>query len=131
MGFNSTQDTLKLTHALTQLWTRRPLELRRRKPIHVGLVLNHLLAAGCHTPDLFEEQHEITRGRLHNAMDLLNQTYGNGSVYYGGAFGVTENAPMRISFTCIPKPELEEIDPERGRRVRPLKVQEQPNWDNN
>jgi len=29
---------------------------------------------------------------------------------------------MRISYTCIPKPELEEIDPERQRRVRPLQV---------
>ncbi len=54
-------------------------------------------------------------------MDDLNHTYGNGSVYFGGAFGVTASAPMRISYTCIPKPELEEIDPTRGRRVRPLK----------
>jgi DNA polymerase-4 len=64
-------------------------------------------------------------------MDLLNQTYGNGSVYYGGAFGATENAPMRISFTCIPRPELEEIDPARDRRVRPLNVQPSADWEYN
>jgi hypothetical protein len=29
---------------------------------------------------------------------------------------------MRIAFTRIPTPELEEIDPARGRRVRPLKM---------
>ena len=63
---------------------------------------------------------ENARGRLHRALDQLNQTYGNGSVYYGGAFGVTGHAPMRIAFTRIPTPELEEIDPGRGRRVRPL-----------
>ena len=131
LHFNATQDTLKLTHALTQLWTRRSAGIRRSKPIQVGLVLNHLLASGCYTPDLFEEKHEVTRGRLHEAMDLLNQTYGNGSVYYGGAFGATENAPMRISFTCIPRPELEEIDPARDRRVRPLNVQPSADWEYN
>jgi hypothetical protein len=52
-------------------------------------------------------------------VDTLNQTFGNGSVFFGGAFGVTGNAPMRISFTCIPKPELEEIDASRKRRLRP------------
>ena len=31
-----------------------------------------------------------------------------------------DDAPMRISFTRIPAPELEEIDPGRNRRVRPL-----------
>jgi len=57
---------------------------------------------------------------LFAAMDTLNHTFGNGSVYFGGAFGVTEAAPMRISYTCIPKPELEEIDEARGRRLRPV-----------
>jgi DNA polymerase-4 len=51
-------------------------------------------------------------------MDTLNQTFGNGSVFYGGAFGATDNAPMRIAFTRIPTPELEEIDPHREGRVR-------------
>ena len=40
-------------------------------------------------------------------------------MYFGGAFGVTDNAPMRIAFTRIPQPELKEIDPERERRLRP------------
>ena len=52
-------------------------------------------------------------------MDAANHTFGNGSVYFGGAFGVTQAAPMRISYTCIPKPELEEIDEARGGRLRP------------
>jgi DNA polymerase-4 len=119
--FTETQDTLKLTHALNQLWGKRPAGYARRTPMQVGLVLNHLLPAGGHTSDLFEHDREIARDRLHQALDQLNQTYGNGSVYYGGAFGVTQNAPMRIAYTRIPAPELEQIDPSRERRVRPVK----------
>jgi len=129
--FTETQDTLKLTHALTQLWARRPGAYVRRTPMQVGLVLNRLLPASCHTSDLFERDQELARDRLHTAVDQLNQTYGNGSVYYGGASGVTQNAPMRIAFTRIPAPELEEIDPARERRVRPLKVVAPPAWEDN
>ena len=116
--FNQTQDTLKLTQALNQLWGRRPLVLQKRMPFHVGLVLGRLLTMSGHTRDLFEHEQQDARERLHNAVDTLNHTFGNGSVFFGGAFGVTENAPMRISYTCIPKPELEEIDPARRRRLR-------------
>ena len=82
-------------------------------------MLNRLLAMSGHTSSLFEPEREEARERLHHAVDQLNQTFGNGSVYFGGAFGVTANAPMRIAFTRIPAPEQEEIDPARERRVRP------------
>jgi len=118
--FNPTEDTLRLTCALKLLWARRPPGYARRRPLKVGLVLDRLQPLALHTPDLFEQEQETARGRLHRALDQLNQTYGNGSVYYGGAFGVTDDAPMRIAFTRIPTPEIEEIDPGRGRRVRPL-----------
>ena len=117
--FNETQDTLALTHALNQMWDRRPKGLRNRQPIHVGLVLNRLLEMSGHTLDLFDQTGHEARERLGHAVDTLNQTFGNGSVFFGGAFGVTENAPMRISYTCIPKPELEEIDGARMGRLRP------------
>ncbi len=117
--FNETQDTLSLTGALNRLWAKRPAELRRRVPVRVGVVLCRLLPMRGHTPDMFAHEQEAARERLHHAMDTLNQTFGNGSVFYGGAFGVTDNAPMRIAFTRIPKPELEEIDPSREGRVRP------------
>lgn len=119
--FNETQDTQRLTRALTQLWAQRPAGCTRRTPLQVGLVLNRLLPASGHTPELFDQDKAQARDRLHQALDQLNQTYGNGSVYYGGAFGVVKNAPMRIAYTRIPAPELEEIDPARERRVRPLK----------
>ena len=120
LRLTETQDTLTLTLALNRLWARRPATLRNRAPFQVVLVLTHLLPPTCHTPDLFEHGRDAARERLLGAMDTLNHTYGNGSVYFGGAFGVTDSAPMRISYTCIPKPELEEIDESRGRRVRPL-----------
>ena len=113
-----TQDTLTLTGALNQLWARRPSGLRRRKPMQVGVVLNRLLPMSGHTPDLFAQEQETARERLHHAMDTLNQTFGNGSVFYGGAFGVMDNAPMRIAFTRIPTPEIEQIDPRREGRLR-------------
>ncbi len=124
LRFNDTQDTVTLTHALNQLWERRPVRYRKRPPARVGLVLTRLLSMGGHTPDLFFHGQEEARERLHHAVDTLNQTFGNGTVYFGGAHGVTANAPMRISFTQIPKPELEEIDPARERRLRPKKPSE-------
>lgn len=102
------------------LWERRE-RARAAMPVQVGLVLNRLIPAACHTPDLFDQGAEEARGRLHRAVDMLNQTYGNGSLFYGAAFGATKNAPMRIAFTRTPAPEVEEIYPTRERRVRPKK----------
>ncbi len=121
LRITETQDTLVLTKALNQLLARRPAELRRRKPIQVGVALFHLLDLSMHTPDLFEPQVEESHGRLLKAVDTLNQTFGKNSVYFGSALGATGYAPMRIAFTRIPKPELEEIDRSKNRRLRPLK----------
>ncbi|MDD3179474.1 MAG: hypothetical protein PHQ04_03895 [Opitutaceae bacterium] len=118
LRFNETQDTLQFTHALNQLWNRRPVELHRRAPLQVGVVLFHLLDLSGHTPDLFSAAQEQTRTRLLTAVDELNRTFGKNTVYFGGAHGATRHAPMRIAFTRIPEPELEEIDPRRQRRIR-------------
>lgn len=114
-----TQDTMTLTTALGLLWSRRPARLHASAPFRVGILLTRLRPPQCHTPDLFCHERDETRRRLLGAVDLLNHTFGNGSVYFAGAHGATESAPMRISFTCIPKPEIEEIDAARGRRLRP------------
>ena len=119
LRFNETQDTLRFTEALNRLWARRPAALQRRAPFRVGVVLTRLRLPGGSTPDLFHQARDEARGRLHRAVDTLNQTFGHGSVYFGGAHGVQAAAPMRISYTCIPEPELEEIDPARERRLRP------------
>ncbi len=121
LRINETQDTLQLTHALNQLWARRPKKLPARAPQQVGVMLTHLLRSEAHTPDLFARGREESRGRLYSAVDLLNRTFGKNSVYFGGAHGTTKYAPMRIAFTRIPKPELEEIDRTRERRLVPIK----------
>jgi DNA polymerase-4 len=117
--FNETQDTIHFTHVLNELWASRPRDHRPRAPLQVGVVLGDLLEGNAHTGDLFAAETESTRTRLHSAIDTLNQTFGKNSVYFGGAHGATDYAPMRIAFTRIPDPELEEIDRSRHRRLKP------------
>jgi DNA polymerase-4 len=105
-----TQDTLRLTHALNELWMRRPNQFDRRKPLRLGVHLTQLIDTKLHTPDLFEEPTEQKRGKLLAAVDHLNKVLGKNTVYLGGAHGATKDAPMRIAFTRIPEPEIEEID---------------------
>lgn len=119
LRFNETQDTLHFTHALNELWSRRPRADLSRAPLQVGVILHPLLSGALHMADLFEANQETTRTRLLGAVDTLNQTFGKNSVYFGGAHGATDYAPMRIAFTRIPEPEVEEIDPARERRLRP------------
>ena len=119
LRFNETQDTLRLTHALTQIWERRPG--RGHAPFQVGVVLFHLVELPGHTPDLFTYEQEQARGRLHDIVDSLNSAYGKNTVYFGGAHGATGYAPMRIAFTRIPQPEIEEIDPAQSKVIRPKK----------
>ena len=126
LRFNETQDTLHFTHVLNQLWTRRPKAHQAKAPMSVGVILHQLLASDLHTADLFEAAKESSRTRLLGAVDTLNQTFGKNSVYFGGAHGATAYAPMRIAFTRIPEPEIEEIDAKRGRRLRPKKVPPAP-----
>ena len=92
----------------------------------VGIFLHQLLASNLHTADLFESAKENSRSRLLGAVDTLNKTFGKNSVYFGGAHGATAYAPMRIAFTRIPEPEIEEIDASRKRRLRPKKEPTRP-----
>ena len=110
LRLTETQDTMRLTHALNDLWQKRPEKFARRKPLRIGVHLTHLIDTKLHTPDLFEEQKEKTRGKLFAAVDHLNKVLGKNTVYLGGAHGATKDAPMRIAFTRIPEPEIEEID---------------------
>jgi DNA polymerase-4 len=118
LRFNETQDTLLFTHALNELWSRRPAAHHAKVLLQVGVILERLLPSAQHTGDLFEAEQEKTRTKLHHAVDTLNKTFGKNSVYFGGALGATDYAPLRIAFTRIPNPELEEIDPIRERRLK-------------
>jgi DNA polymerase-4 len=119
LRFNETQDTLHFTRVLNELWSRRPAAHHSKTPLRVGIVLGQLLPSDQHTGDLFEAATETTRTRLNTAIDTLNLTFGKNSVYFGGAHGATGYAPMRIAFTRIPNPQLEEIDATRERRLKP------------
>lgn len=116
--FTETQDTLRLTHVLNDLWRKRPGKFSRRTPVRLGLQLTGLIDLGMHTPDLFEAGTEDARGRLFAAVDHLNKVLGKNTVYLGGAHGATKDAPMRIAFTRIPEPEIEEIDRSYAGRLK-------------
>ncbi|MDB6094294.1 MAG: dinB 1 [Verrucomicrobia bacterium] len=126
LRFNETQDTIHFTHVLNELWSRRPKAHLTRAPLQVGVMLHQLLASALHTADLFEGKKAETRTRLLGAVDTLNKTFGKNSVYFGGAHGATGYTPMRIAFTRIPEPEIEEIDASLGRRLRPRKEEKNP-----
>jgi DNA polymerase-4 len=118
LRLTESQDTLELTVALNRLLEKRPALFKRKAPFRVGVVLTNLKPSACHTPDLFNHERDEERRSLQGAMDTLNQTFGHGSVYFGAAHGCTKAAPMRIAFTAIPKPEVEEIDTSRAGRLR-------------
>jgi DNA polymerase IV len=127
LRLSETQDTLRLTHALNDLWAKRPAKFARLKPLRVGVHLTGLIDLKLHTPDLFEERTEQTRGKLFAAVDHLNKVLGKNTVYLGGAHGATKDAPMRIAFTRIPEPEIEEIDRSfQGRLKKPKPPPKEP-----
>jgi len=88
--------------------------------------LTDLIVLRMHTPDLFEETTAKEHGRLFDAVDHLNKVFGKNTVYLGGAHGATKDAPMRIAFTRIPEPEIEEIDRSYQRRLKKPSKPSQP-----
>lgn len=129
LHFNETQDSIHFTHVLNTLWARRPKAHHAKAPLQVGIVFHRLLAANLHVADLFEGRKEAARTKLFTAVDTLNKALGKNSVYLGGAHGATGYAPMRIAFTRIPEPEIEEIDATLERRVKPKKKPAPPQRD--
>lgn len=118
LRLTETQDTLELTRALTALWKKRPVPDRKRVPLRIGVQLTHLLDLRLHTPDLFGQKTGESHSRLFSAVDHLNKVLGKNTVYLGGAHGTTKDAPMRIAFTRIPEPEIEEVDRSYGGRLK-------------
>jgi DNA polymerase-4 len=59
-----------------------------------------------HTRTLFETGD--ARAPLNAAIDRINRRLGKNTVYYGGAHGALDYAPLRIAFTRIPDVALEE-----------------------
>ncbi len=102
--FQPMADTLPFLRVLAALWAERPRG-GRREPTKVGVSLWDLSTEAQATLPLFPDGTR-TPG-LDAALDRLKARYGNGAVYFGGAFLAMEEAPMRISFTHIPNLGLE------------------------
>jgi DNA polymerase IV len=116
--FPETDSTIHLIHLLGKLWRERPDA--RAHLIQVAVTLTHLVEHNNFTPELFatmiaeddaeteipqtKEKHQ----RLDATLDKLRARYGRDAVYLGSVQDVRETAPMRISFTHIPNPGLEE-----------------------
>ncbi|HRE83214.1 MAG TPA: hypothetical protein PLN52_19375 [Opitutaceae bacterium] len=123
LKLTETQDTLLLTRALMTLWERRPERYNRHTPLRIGVMLSGLIDLRMHTLELFDQPAEKSHDRLFEAVDHLNKVLGKNTVYFGGAHGATKDAPMRIAFTRIPEPEVEEIDRSyEGRLKKPSKA---------
>lgn len=105
-------DARASAHTLGAWRPPRPLATRVRttrpaswEPLKVSVTLWELVAAQALSADLFPEADNRTA--LDTALDRLRLKYGPEAVYFGGAFGAMQEAPMRISFTHVPNLRLE------------------------
>jgi DNA polymerase-4 len=103
LTFLETQDTLELTRVFNQLWAQRPVG---RQPMAVGITLFNFNPVQGHTGTLFDTGD--SRASLNAAIDKLNRRLGKNTVYFGGAHGSLDYAPLRIAFNRIPDVALEE-----------------------
>jgi len=100
--------TLDLLKVMSALWAGRPRPRHQRdrwEPMKVGVTLWELLPADQASLALFPETGQ--QGGLDAALDRLRLKYGPDAVYFGGAWGAMQEAPMRISFTHVPDLRLE------------------------
>ncbi len=101
--------TLALLKVMDTLWSGRPRPRHRRdrwEPMKVGVTLWELVHADQATLALFPDTDR--QAGLDAALDRLRRKYGPDAVYFGGAWGAMQEAPMRISFTHVPDPGLED-----------------------
>lgn len=118
MTTDETDSTLRLMRMLDRLWRERPEP--RSRVLQVGIVLTRLAARDNFTPSLFsatevaetletlDENAAARQQRLDATLDRLRARYGRKVVYFGSVAESREAAPMRISFTHIPDPGVED-----------------------
>ena len=105
--FDSTSDTLVLLDALDRLWQDFAGQ-RLRRPQAVAIVLSRLAEAGQRARSLFDEHR--SHDQLNAVIDSVNLRYGRNALYFGGAHGALQAAPMRIAFNHIPDLKTEDDD---------------------
>ena len=108
-----TDATVALLRLLAGLWRSRPDP--RRPLLQVLVVLTRLCEHGNYTPLLFDSGAEplavsdpAKHQRLDATLDQLRARYGRRVIYFGSVQDSRDQAPMRISFTHIPDPGLEQ-----------------------
>ena len=108
-----TADTFLLVGALRSMWKEFD---RRRTPFHVWVSLSQLQPSGLQLALPLDADHERQRAIL-EALDRINARHGPGMIYLAASHAVRDAAPMRIAFTHIPNPSLEDDTP----RTHPLR----------
>lgn len=103
LNLDPTDDTMQLLQALKLAWDRRPRPMP--PPLRVGVVLTQLIDRQQQSLDLFAADRK--QAPLNTALDRINERFGRNAIYFGGAHMAQDAAPMRISFTHIPEPEIE------------------------
>ncbi|MBA2670426.1 MAG: DUF4113 domain-containing protein [Gemmatimonadetes bacterium] len=106
-SFPHCQDTQTMIQTLCGLWRERPED---GCPLKVSVVLYDLIPEASMTFSLFPEHRQ--RLKLTQAMDDINQRFGNNTVYLAAMHGSQRTAPMRIAFNHIPDETFEADGPE-------------------
>lgn len=104
LTFLETQDTREFIRIFNLLWTKRPAA--RGEPLAVGITFFDFTPVEGHTGTLFETG-DSRRG-LNATVDHINRKLGKNTVFFGGALGALDYAPLRIAFNRIPDVILEE-----------------------
>lgn len=105
--FDPTGDTLKLLEALERLWLEFPGK-SRAQPLAVAVALTRLDGQAHQSRSLFDQGRD--HDKLNAVIDSINLRYGRNALYFGGAHGALNAAPMRIAFNHIPDLETEGDD---------------------
>ncbi len=104
MRIPPTNDPFMLGTVLRRLWDQRP---RHRIPFHVRIHFTELSPASLQLElpllSTYPQRH-----RLLAALDSIILRHGPGAVYIATAHPARTSAPMRISFTAIPDPSIED-----------------------
>ena len=103
LTFDPSWDTMTFIEVLERLWNRRPRT--RTRPLLVSVTLFALMERRGYTPSLFGEDRH--RDRLNEIVDKLNRRFGHNTIYFAGAQKALGSAPMRIAFSHIPDPKVE------------------------
>lgn len=87
-----TQDSMTITERLLEAWETRDFE----GPLSVGVAFTRLLQPELVTPSLFDDT--VSRARLSNAVDKMNQKFGKNSVFLASLEHVKDRADEKIAF---------------------------------